>query len=300
MPGSTDQARFAALFIAASLFGSAHAQPVSHDFNADGSEDFPVSLTGFESTDPVTGAARIWSGSALSLILSEGVQPSDRNAIVGTDIDRLEREYVCGLIGEVLVWSLGDDLEHNTVAILRRDESLERLTEVCNGFSGSSLAIGLRLSGIVATACSSDPNSDEVRDILVLLSTSAYSRSVDELDKLESQEVTAGMHNLLPPQGMGEIVLPSSIQDEAVRAEYEPRYWEAKRGELWRIKRDIAIHETKRTKGALRGLYEDLRLYCSAEVLQGVIARLESSGQRHGGKDFVSEFGLESDLQAEE
>lgn len=299
MPGSTEQARFAALVIAASLFGSVRAQPISHNFSAD-REDFPAIPTGFESTDPVTGTARIWCGSALSLILSEGVQPSDPNAIAGTDIDRLEREYVRGLIAEVLWCSRKDDLEHNSVAILRRDESLARLTEVCNGFSGLSLAIGLRLSGIVVPACSSDPSSDRARQILVLLSTSAYSRSLDELDKLESQEVTAGMHNLLPPLGMGEIVLPSSIQDEAVRAEYEPRYWQAKRGELWRIKRDRAVHEAKMTKSAIRGLFDDLRLCCSAEVLRDVIVQLESSGQEHGGADFVSEFGLESDLQAEE
>lgn len=47
---------------------SAQSQPVSHDFNADGSSDFPVSITGYNEAEPVTGAARIWSGASKAII----------------------------------------------------------------------------------------------------------------------------------------------------------------------------------------------------------------------------------------
>jgi len=60
---------------------SAQSQPVSHDFNNDGTNDFPVSITGHDDTDPVTGAARIWSG-ASKTVLQTTVSP-DTNTLFG-------------------------------------------------------------------------------------------------------------------------------------------------------------------------------------------------------------------------
>jgi hypothetical protein len=62
MPGFADHVRSGMISVTACVATLAGAQPISHNFNAD-REDSPVILSGFESTDPVTGAARIWSGS---------------------------------------------------------------------------------------------------------------------------------------------------------------------------------------------------------------------------------------------
>jgi len=62
----------------------ATAQPVSHDFNADGYSDFPVSLTGYEPADPVTGAARIWSGSSKTVIHT--IVAPDTNTLFGWSV----------------------------------------------------------------------------------------------------------------------------------------------------------------------------------------------------------------------
>lgn len=57
-----------ALAAAVGVCSTASAQPVSHDFNNDGTNDYPVSITGYEASDPVTGAVRMWSGASKSII----------------------------------------------------------------------------------------------------------------------------------------------------------------------------------------------------------------------------------------
>lgn len=63
------------------IVSSAQSQPVSHDFNNDGTNDYPVTITGHSLTDPVTGAARIWSG-ASKTVLQTTVSP-DTNTLFG-------------------------------------------------------------------------------------------------------------------------------------------------------------------------------------------------------------------------
>ncbi len=55
------------------------APPVSHDFNADGSNDYPVSIIGHDPAAPVLGAARIWSGATKSVI----------DTIIGDEVNTL-------------------------------------------------------------------------------------------------------------------------------------------------------------------------------------------------------------------
>ena len=64
------------------LIGLAAASPpVSHDFNADGINDFPVSITGFDAATPRSGAARLWSGASKAII--ETIVPTDTNTLFG-------------------------------------------------------------------------------------------------------------------------------------------------------------------------------------------------------------------------
>lgn len=60
------------------------APPVSHDFNADGSNDYPVSVTGYDPVSPVNGAARIWSGATKAII--DTIVGSDANTLFGWSI----------------------------------------------------------------------------------------------------------------------------------------------------------------------------------------------------------------------
>lgn len=60
------------------------APPVSHDFNADGANDYPVSVTGFDPTDPVNGAARMWSGASKAVI--DTIVNPDTNTLFGWSI----------------------------------------------------------------------------------------------------------------------------------------------------------------------------------------------------------------------
>jgi len=57
------------------------APPVSHDFNADGSDDYPVSVTGYDPAAPVNGAARMWSGASKSVI--DTIVNTDTNTLFG-------------------------------------------------------------------------------------------------------------------------------------------------------------------------------------------------------------------------
>ncbi len=60
------------------------APPVSHDFNADGANDYPVSVTGYDPAAPVNGAARIWSGATKSII--DTIVSDDTNTLFGWSI----------------------------------------------------------------------------------------------------------------------------------------------------------------------------------------------------------------------
>lgn len=60
------------------------APPVSHDFNADGANDYPVSVTGFDPATPVNGAARMWSGASKAVI--DTIVNPDTNTLFGWSI----------------------------------------------------------------------------------------------------------------------------------------------------------------------------------------------------------------------
>lgn len=60
------------------------APPVSHDFNADGSNDYPVSVTGHDPIAPVNGAARMWSGASKSII--DTIIGDETNTLFGWSI----------------------------------------------------------------------------------------------------------------------------------------------------------------------------------------------------------------------
>src|SRR5690606_37761619 len=60
------------------------APPVSHDFNADGSNDYPVSVTGYDAADPVDGAARMWSGASKAII--DTIVGDETNTLFGWSI----------------------------------------------------------------------------------------------------------------------------------------------------------------------------------------------------------------------
>jgi len=66
---------------AAVISSIATAQPVSYDFNDDGWNDFPVSLTGLDTVDPVSAAVRIWSGESKAVLTT--IQTTDANTLFG-------------------------------------------------------------------------------------------------------------------------------------------------------------------------------------------------------------------------
>ncbi|MAT50137.1 MAG: hypothetical protein CMK32_03010 [Porticoccaceae bacterium] len=66
----------------ASVAGTAvSAQPVTRDFNDDGTLDYPISITGYDETNPQGGASRLWSG-ASKLAIQTIVSP-DSNTLFG-------------------------------------------------------------------------------------------------------------------------------------------------------------------------------------------------------------------------
>lgn len=84
MPHARRQRAIISMLATAGIGLPANAQPVSHDFNADGYSDFPVSLTGYEPAGPVTGAARIWSGASKTVIHT--IVAPDTNTLFGWSV----------------------------------------------------------------------------------------------------------------------------------------------------------------------------------------------------------------------
>lgn len=70
-----------AITLASCAGGLANAQPVNYDFNGDGYGDFPVSITGLDTTDPVTGVVRIWSGASKTVLTT--IAATDTDSLYG-------------------------------------------------------------------------------------------------------------------------------------------------------------------------------------------------------------------------
>lgn len=71
----------AGTIIAASTATNVAGQPVSYDFNNDGSSDYPVSVVGYDASTPAVGAARVWSGASKSIIHT--IESAGTNTLFG-------------------------------------------------------------------------------------------------------------------------------------------------------------------------------------------------------------------------
>lgn len=103
------------------------APPVSHDFNADGSNDYPVSVTGYDAADPVDGAARMWSGASKAII--DTIVGDETNTLFGWSIGSagdLDGDGFDGLIVGEPLW--GSGTLQGRVRVFSGDDSSTLLT----------------------------------------------------------------------------------------------------------------------------------------------------------------------------
>lgn len=66
------------------IAGVVSAQPVGHDFNADGVPDYLAAITNYDENVPSAGAARMWSGASKTII--DTILSSDANTLFGWSI----------------------------------------------------------------------------------------------------------------------------------------------------------------------------------------------------------------------
>jgi hypothetical protein len=132
------------------------APPVSHDFNADGSDDYPVSVTGYDPATPVNGAARMWSGASKSVI--DTIVNPDTNTLFGWaigsagDLDADGHDDL--IVGEPL-WGPNGTLQGRAQVFSGDDSSV--LLSSTGGYAETGL--GRYVAGI------GDWNGDGIGDI---------------------------------------------------------------------------------------------------------------------------------------